>query len=91
MFELQNPARRAAQLETAILFHLRHRPHTTVDELLNELRGEPGLTRATVHNLLEDLTREGKLRKLPLLHGEAYCLSEKPYGYPFSTCMIPLA
>jgi hypothetical protein len=83
MFDLQNPARRAAELEAAILLHLRHHRHATADQLFQELEEEPGLTRSTLHHLLEDLEGCGKVRRLALQSGIAWCVRESRWGLPF--------
>lgn len=80
MFDLQNPARRAAELEAAILQRLRHHRHATVDQLFLELEDEPGLTHSTLNHLLEDLEGSRKVRRLALLSGVAWCVRENRLG-----------
>jgi len=89
MFELRNPRQRAAELEAAIQLHLRHHTHATVDQLMGELSSEHGLTRSTVRNLLEDLEREGFVRRMMLNNGEAYCLRERSFLSEFQHRFAP--
>lgn len=83
MFDLPDPNRRAAELEAIILRHLRHHPHASRDQLFQELGSEPGLTHSTLESLLEDMERGGKVRRLALNSGAAWCVRETHWGFPF--------